>query len=76
MVFTNKELFEVATESWPEWDLKSQPLNSIHTLKPTSYQAMSSTRTQSQLCAAIPISSFVQYHISIGLLPLSVITFD
>ena len=36
---------------------------------------MSSTRTQSQLCTATPISSFVQCHISFRLLPSSVATF-
>ena len=34
MVFTTEELFEVAIESWPEWDLNR-----------LSYQAMSSTHT-------------------------------
>ena len=28
MVFTTKELFEVAIQSWPEWDLGLRPLNS------------------------------------------------
>ena len=32
MVFTTEELFEVAIESWPEWDLNPRPLNSIQTL--------------------------------------------
>ena len=27
IVFTTEELLEVATESWPEWDLNPQPLN-------------------------------------------------
>ena len=40
-----------------------------------SYQAMSSTRTQSQFYTATPISSFVQCHISFRLLPSSVPTF-
>ena len=31
MVFTTERLFEVAIESWPEWDLNSRPLNSIQT---------------------------------------------
>ena len=29
MVFTTEGLFEVAIESWPEWDLNSQALNSV-----------------------------------------------
>ena len=41
-----------------------------------SYQAMSSTRTQSQLCTATPISSFVQFPISFQLLPSSVPAFN
>ena len=40
-----------------------------------SYQAMSSTRTQRQLCTATPISSFAQCQISFQLLPSSVATF-
>ena len=40
-----------------------------------SYEAMSSTRTQSQLCTAIPISSFVQCQVSHQLLSSSVATF-
>ena len=28
MVFITKVFFEVAIESWPEWDLKPRPLNS------------------------------------------------
>ena len=29
MVFTTEGLFEVAIESWPEWDLNPRPLNSV-----------------------------------------------
>ena len=32
MVFTTEEFFEVATESWPEWDLNPRPLNSVQGL--------------------------------------------
>ena len=32
MVFTTERFFEVAIESWLEWDLKSRPPNSVHTL--------------------------------------------
>ena len=32
MVFTTEGLFEVAIESWPEWDLNSRPLSSVQTL--------------------------------------------
>ena len=35
MVFTTEGLFEVARESWPEWDLNPRPLNSVQTLSPT-----------------------------------------
>ena len=35
MVFTTEGFFEVAIESWPEWDLNPRPLNSIQTLKLT-----------------------------------------
>ena len=40
-----------------------------------SYQAMSSIHTQSQLCTAAPVSSFVQCQISFRLLPSSVARF-
>ena len=32
MVFITEGFFEVAIESWPEWDLNPQPLNSVQTL--------------------------------------------
>ena len=35
MVFTTEGFFEVAIESWSEWDLNLQPLNSVQTLYPT-----------------------------------------
>ena len=55
MVFTSERLLEVATESWLEWDSDHwSPFRGSNRL---SYQAMSSTRTQSQLCTAPPISS-------------------
>ena len=63
------------TESWPEWDLNPRPLNFLfrHSNR-LSYQAMSSTRTQSQPCTAIPTSLFIQCHISFRLLSSSVAT--
>ena len=62
MVLTTDGFFEVAI--WPDWDLSR-----------LSYQATSPTRTQSELCTAAPISSFVQCHIIFRLLPSSVTTF-
>ena len=35
MVFINEGLFEVAIESWPEWDLNTRLLNSVQSLQPT-----------------------------------------
>ena len=32
MVLTTEGFFEVAIESWPEWDLNPRPVNSIKTL--------------------------------------------
>ena len=32
MVFTTEGFSEVAIESWPEWDLNPQPLNSVQKL--------------------------------------------
>ena len=32
MVFTTEGFSEVAIESWPEWDLNPQPLNSVQML--------------------------------------------
>ena len=34
IVFTTEGLFEVATESWNEWDSNPRPLNSVQTLEP------------------------------------------
>ena len=74
MVFTTEGLFEVAIESWPQWDLNQRPPNPFRRSNRLSYQAMSSARTQSQLCTATPISSFIQCPISFWLLPSSVAT--
>ena len=74
MVCTTEGFFKVAIESWPEWDLNPQPLNSVRRSNRLSYQAMSSTCTQIQLCTTIPMSLFVQCHISFRLLPSSVAT--
>ena len=35
MIFTTEALFEVAIESWAEWDLNPRPLNSVQMLWPT-----------------------------------------
>ena len=35
-IFSAKGFFEVAIKSRPEWDLSSQPLNSVQMLCPTS----------------------------------------
>ena len=32
MVFITDEFIDVAIESWPEWDLNPEPLNSVQTL--------------------------------------------
>ena len=32
IVFTTAGFLEVAIESWPEWDLNTQPLNSVQML--------------------------------------------
>ena len=32
MVFTTEQFFEVAIESWPEWDFNPRPLNFLQTL--------------------------------------------
>ena len=45
IVFTTEGLFEVAIESWPEWDLNPRLLDSVQTLYRLSYQAVSPTRT-------------------------------
>ena len=35
MVLTTEGFFEVAIESYPDWDLHPRPLNSVQTLSPT-----------------------------------------
>ena len=64
---TTEGFFEVAMESWPEWDLNPRLMNSV--------QAMCSTCTHSQHCTATPISLLAQCQISFRLLPSSVATF-
>ena len=32
IIFTSEKIFEVAIESWPEWDLNPRSLNSVQTL--------------------------------------------
>ena len=56
-------------------DLIEKSNNFFKCLK-KSYQAMSSTHTQSQLCTATPISSFAQCPISFRLFRSSVATFN
>ena len=48
-------LFEVAIESWPEWDLNSRPLNSVQTLYPTELSGHEFNSYSEQLCTAAPI---------------------
>ena len=57
LVFITEGFLEVAIKSWPEWDLNSRPPNSVRCSNRLSYQAMTSTSTQSQLCTATSISS-------------------
>ena len=49
VVLTTEGFFEVAIESWPGWDLNPPSYNQL------SYQAVSLTRTQSQVCIATPM---------------------
>ena len=67
MVFITDGFFDIAIESWPEWDLNPEPLNSVQTLEPAELSAC----TQSQLSTATPISLFVQCHISFQLFIVS-----
>ena len=75
MVFTTEEFIEAAIKSWSEWDLNLRPLNSFRPSNRLGCQAMSLTRTQSQLCTATPIPSFVQCQVSFRLLSSSFATF-
>ena len=58
LVFTTDGFNEEAIESWHEWDLNPRPLILFRCSNRLSYQDMSSTQTQSQLCTATAISSF------------------
>ena len=62
-------------ESWPELDWTCDHWILFRRSDWLSYQAMSSTRTQSQLCTAIPISLFVHCHVSFRPLLSSLATF-
>ena len=75
MVFTTKGFFQVAMESCPEWDLNPRLLNPFRRSNRLSYQAMSSTRTQSQLYTATLILLFAQCQISFRPFPSSAATF-
>ena len=76
MIFTTEGFFEGAIESWPKWDIWTHDHWILFRCSNwLSYQAISSTHTQNQLCTATPISSFVQCHISFQLLPSSVAMF-
>ena len=71
-------IFEVVIESWPEWHLNPQPLNSVIPFRRSnrlSYLTMSSTHTQNQLCTATPILSLLQCQVSFRPLPSSFATF-
>ena len=60
-VFTTEGILEVAIESRPEWESNPQRLHSVQTLLTVvSYQAVRSTRVQSQVITATSISPFVQ----------------
>ena len=60
MVFTTEGLFEVAIESWPEWDLNPRPMNTFRRSNRLSYQAMSSTRTQPEAFNFIKKETLIQ----------------
>ena len=67
MVFTTEGFLEVAIESWPKWGLNPRPLSSVQWSNRQSYQAMSSTRSQNQLCTATPICSVLTFHFGLCL---------
>ena len=54
-IFSTEGFLEVAIESWPKWGLNPRPLSSDQWSNRQSYQAMSSTRSQNELCTATPI---------------------
>ena len=64
MIFTTERFFEVAIESWPDWDSNSRPLILFSRSNRLRYQTMSSPRIQRQLCITNPIYSFVQCQVS------------
>ena len=62
MVFTTEGLFEVAIESWPEWDLNPRPLNSVQTLEPTELSGHElNSHSEPTLCS---YSDFTVYSVS------------
>ena len=46
MAFTTGEFFEVAIESWPEWDLSPRPMNSVLITNLNDYINWKSTHIQ------------------------------
>ena len=69
-IFTTEGFFNIAIESWPEWGLNTQPLNSKWAIRPWVQLSL-----RSNFVTATPISLFVQCQVSFWLLPLSGTTF-
>ena len=61
MVFTTKGLFEVAIESWPEWDLNPHPLNNMRRTYPTRNEVNKLMKTEFIFSAFIFTSLIFHY---------------
>ena len=57
VTFTTERFWIVAIASWLQWDFNPWSLNYFRRSNRLSYQDMSSTPNQSQLCTATPIRS-------------------
>ena len=58
-IYIFEVLFEVAIESWPEWDLNPRPLNSVQTLLPTE---LSDHEFNIQLALRANFAQLLQFH--------------
>ena len=63
MVFTTEGFFEIAIESWPEWDLNPRLLNSVQTLWPTELSGHEFNSHSEPTLYSYSISSFVHIYI-------------
>ena len=75
-IYTTDRFLEVATESWPEWELNPQPLNSVQRLQLTELSGHEFDSLSGLTLYSYPnFISLFSVHFSFQSLPSSVATF-